>query len=347
MKSYRIIPHVFQFKQPSGTSRGTMTRKKSWFIALKDSQGTTGWGECSIIESLSPDYNNDLTYFKTIDGFLDAWKNENLNLEHTAAFPSIRFGIETAILDLERGGRQVLYDTPFTRGEQEIRINGLIWMGSTKGMREQIEQKLNAGFHCIKLKIGAIPWEDEFDILRDLRSSFVAKDLEIRVDANGGYSMKDAPRILDDLAQLEVHSIEQPIQARQWDDMADLCASSPCPIALDEELIGIHDLDEQRKLLAYIQPQYIILKPSLHGGISGTQDWILFAHERGIEWWMTSALESNLGLNAIAQMASTYPLQLPQGLGTGSLYEKNIPSPLSLAGEGLSFKPEYRFSFDF
>ena len=230
---------------------------------------------------------------------------------------------------------------------QEIRINGLIWMGSTKGMREQIEQKLNAGFHCIKLKIGAIPWEDEFDILRDLRSSFVAKDLEIRVDANGGYSMKDAPRILDDLAQLEVHSIEQPIQARQWDDMADLCASSPCPIALDEELIGIHDLDEQRKLLAYIQPQYIILKPSLHGGISGTQDWILFAHERGIEWWMTSALESNLGLNAIAQMASTYPLQLPQGLGTGSLYEKNIPSPLSLAGEGLSFKPEYRFSFDF
>jgi o-succinylbenzoate synthase len=346
MKSYRIIPYVFQFKKPSGTSRGIMTRKKSWFIALSENE-ITGWGECSIIENLSPDYSNDLQYTKALEVFLESWKNDQLNLDETAPFPSIRFGIETALLDLQQGGRQVLFDTPFTRGEQQIRINGLIWMGSTRSMREQIEEKLTAGFRCIKLKIGAMPWSDEYAILRDLRLAFSAQDIEIRVDANGAYSTQDAPQILNNLAELEVHSIEQPIRAGQWEEMANLCATSPCPIALDEELIGVHNQEEQGALLSHIQPQYIILKPSLHGGISGTQRWISEAQRQGIQWWMTSALESNLGLNSIAQLASSYDLQLPQGLGTGSLYETNIPSPLTLKGEWLSLNPALGFTLDF
>ena len=220
-------------------------------------------------------------------------------------------------------------------------------MGSTRSMREQIEEKLTAGFRCIKLKIGAMPWSDEYAILRDLRLAFSAQDIEIRVDANGAYSTQDAPQILNNLAELEVHSIEQPIRAGQWEEMASLCATSPCPIALDEELIAIHDLVEQSQLLSHIQPQYIILKPSLHGGISGTQRWISEAQRQGIQWWMTSALESNLGLNAIAQLASSYDLQLPQGLGTGSLFETNIPSPLTLKGEWLSLNPALGFTLDF
>lgn len=346
MKSYRIVPRVFQFKKPSGTSRGIMTRKKSWFIALSENE-ITGWGECSIIENLSPDYESDLHYHSALETFLEAWKKEQLNIDETAAFPSIRLGIEMAILDMTRGGRQILFDTPFTRGEQQIRINGLIWMGSSRSMQEQIEEKLTAGFRCIKLKIGAIPWKEEHAILRELRAAFSAQDLEIRVDANGAYSAKEAPQILHNLAELDVHSIEQPIRAGHWDDMAALCASSACPIALDEELIGMSNSHDQQKLLAHIRPKYIILKPSLHGGLSGTVSWIAEAERQNIRWWITSALESNLGLNAIAQLASSYNLQLPQGLGTGALYETNIPSPLSLTGEWLSFNPTSAFTLDF
>lgn len=347
MKSFRIIPRVFQFKKPSGTSRGIMTHKKSWFIALSNETSATGWGECSIIENLSPDHNDDEQYFKTLESLLESWKNDTLAYDDMTLFPSMRFGIEMALLDLEKGGRQLLFDTPFSRGDAKIRINGLIWMGSTKSIREQIEEKLNTGFRCIKLKIGAMPWPDEFAILKDLRAAFPAEDIEIRVDANGAYNFHEAPAILANLAALEVHSIEQPIRAGQWDEMAALCASTPCPIALDEELIGVHDQGKQSQLLAHIRPQYIILKPSLHGGISGSQQWISEADRNGIQWWMTSALESNLGLNAIAQLAACYDLQLPQGLGTGSLYDTNIPSPLSLSGEWLSFNPTSAFTLDF
>jgi o-succinylbenzoate synthase len=342
MKSFRIIPHIFDFKKPSGTSRGVMTQKKSWFIELQEN-GVSAWGECSIIENLSPDYKDDASYFGKIQEFLGQWQNNSLEIAAMNEFPSIKFGIEMALLDLETGGKRILYDTPFTRGEAKIKINGLIWMGSPESMQQQIQEKLNQGFSCIKLKIGAIDWADEYKILKAVREEFSASDIELRVDANGAYSPKQAKEILKQLADLEVHSIEQPIRAGQVQEMTELCATTPCPIALDEELIGVFDIQEKQKLLAQIKPQYIILKPSLHGGISGTQEWISIAKQNNMAWWMTSALESNLGLNAIAQLASTYILQLPQGLGTGALYTTNLPSPLYLEGEWLGYDASKEF----
>jgi o-succinylbenzoate synthase len=342
MKSFRIIPHIFDFKVPSGTSRGIMTQKKSWFIELQEN-GVTGWGECSIIENLSPDYQDDEAYFRKIQEFLENWQNNSLDISEMNTFPSIKFGIETALLDLANGGKRQLFNTPFSRGEAKIKINGLIWMGSPTSMQEQIREKLALGFSCIKLKIGAIDWADEYSILKTVRQEFSASAIELRVDANGAYSPKQATEILKQLADLEVHSIEQPIRAGQIDAMAKLCESTPCPIALDEELIGIHRIEEKQKLLVDIQPQYIILKPSLHGGISGSQEWISIAENNNIPWWMTSALESNLGLNAIAQFASTYNLTLPQGLGTGALYQSNLRSPLFLDGEWLGYAAEKEF----
>lgn len=342
MKSFRIIPHIFDFKKPSGTSRGVMTQKKSWFIELQQN-GISAWGECSIIEKLSPDYSDDEQYAAKITAFLEAWQREQLEISSMDDFPSIKFGIEMALLDLETGGKRILYDTAFTRGKEKIKINGLIWMGSPESMQQQIQEKLNQGFSCIKLKIGAIDWQDEWLILKALRQQFSAQDIELRVDANGAYSPTEASDILKQLADLEVHSIEQPIRAGQIEEMAELCTSTPCPIALDEELIGIHNKVDKIKLLQQIQPQYIILKPSLHGGISGTQEWIELAEKNKIQWWMTSALESNLGLNAIAQLASTYNLTLPQGLGTGTLYQSNLPSPLYLKGEWLGYDASKEF----
>ena len=346
MKSFRIIPYIFDFKKPSGTSRGVMTQKKSWFIELQE-KGISAWGECSIIENLSPDYKDDETYFRKIQEFLSAWQNNSLEIAAMNEFPSIKFGIETALLDLETCGKRILYDTTFTRGEEKIKINGLIWMGSPASMQQQIQEKLNQGFSCIKLKIGAIDWADEHRILKAVRQEFSASDIELRVDANGAYSPQQANEILKQLADLEVHSIEQPISAGQVQEMTELCATTPCPIALDEELIGVFDIQEKQKLLAQIKPQYIILKPSLHGGISGTKAWIEIAEKNNIAWWMTSALESNLGLNAIAQLASTYNLQLPQGLGTGSLYTSNLPSPLHLDGEWLGYDSNKTFALQF
>lgn len=346
MKSFRITPHIFDFKKPSGTSRGVMTQKKSWFIELQEN-GVSAWGECSIIENLSPDYKDDASYLGKIQEFLGHWQHNSLEIAAMNEFPSIKFGIEMALLDLETGGKRILYDTPFTRGEEKIKINGLIWMGSPESMQQQIQEKLNQGFSCIKLKIGAIDWADEWQILKAVRQQFSAQDIELRVDANGAYSPTEASEILKQMADLEVHSIEQPIRAGQIEEMAELCSATPCPIALDEELIGVFDIQEKQKLLAQINPQYIILKPSLHGGISGTQEWISIAKQNNMAWWMTSALESNLGLNAIAQLASTYALQLPQGLGTGALYTSNLPSPLYLDGEWLGYDAKKSFALQF
>jgi o-succinylbenzoate synthase len=247
--------------------------------------------------------------------------------------------------DLQSGGEQVLFDTPFTKGLEVIRINGLIWMGDFAFMEEQITAKINAGFRCIKMKIGAISWADELTLLKEMRTRFPKDQLELRVDANGAFSFEESLEVLKELNALDIHSIEQPIRPGQIDKMRQLCAETPCPIALDEELIGTFKDKEKKELLAFINPQYIILKPSLHGGISGTKSWIEAAERLGIKWWMTSALESNLGLNAIAQLASTYKIGLPQGLGTGSLYETNINSPLELKGEFLHFNPKEKFDF--
>ena len=253
-------------------------------------------------------------------------------------YPSMLFGLETAKRQLDNGGGIDLFNTPFGRGEEGITINGLIWMGTFDEMFQRLEAKLKAGFHCVKLKIGAIDFEKELRLIQHIRQHFSRKEVELRVDANGGFTPDNAMQRLEALAKYDIHSIEQPIRQHQWKEMARLCKNSPLPIALDEELIGVNDLTEKNQLLDTIQPQYIILKPSLHGGISGTREWIKLAKERGIGSWITSALESNIGLNAIAQLtADIYGphITMAQGLGTGQLFSDNIPMPLEIRGEQL------------
>ena len=262
-----------------------------------------------------------------------------LDVDSLCDYPSILFGLETAIRHFFAGS-WALCDTAFSRGEAGIPINGLIWMGDFDKMLSQIEKKMEAGFRCIKLKIGAINFEEELALLRHIRTRFSSKEIELRVDANGAFSPVDAMEKLKRLSELDLHSIEQPIRQGQWREMARLCARTPVPIALDEELIGVNDAGQKRELLEAIRPRYIILKPALAGGFSGTEEWIRLAEARGIGWWVTSALESNIGLSALAQW--TYGLQnpMPQGLGTGLLYTNNIPSPLQLTGERLYYRPQ-------
>lgn len=317
---------IFDFKRPSGTSRGILHQKKSWFLEarLNNSDEIVGIGECSIIEGLSPDFINDEDYEKKLN---ELCENPEIDLEN---FPSIRFGLECALLDLRNGGGRTYFKNEFTSGHRKIPINGLIWMGSIEFMREQIEEKLSLGYTTIKLKIGASDIEAELDLIREIRKEYDSKLITIRVDANGAFTINEAHSILEKLAALDIHSIEQPIKAGQWNEMANLCATTPTPIALDEELIGINEISVKRDLLETIKPQFIILKPSLHGGIEGCREWIELANEFNIAWWMTSALESNIGLNAIAQFTAEYSNPLPQGLGTGMLYTNNIPSGLKI-----------------
>lgn len=307
-----------------------MLEKKSWILSLKK-DGIYGFGEFSIIESLSPDWNQN--YESTLQNIVDQINNgQDLNslIKAYREKPSIVFGLETANLDLINDGKQRPFDTPFADGKEQIPINGLIWMNDKETMFKSIQQKLDEGFKCIKLKIGAIDYESEIELLKHIRNSFSKETIEIRVDANGAFDPKNAAKVLDDLNSLDIHSIEQPIKQGQFNAMAELCRTTPTPIALDEELIGIHNRKEKIELLETIRPQYIILKPSLHGGISGSKEWIDLAEKRGIGWWMTSALESNIGLNAIAQFASSLKTKMYQGLGTGSLYYNNIESPLTV-----------------
>lgn len=336
----RFYKKVFHFKNPSGTSRGILTDKLSWFIEIKDGDAT-GIGECSIIPGLSPDFIDEASYQKQVELSVQSINNHELTLENCPDFlihfPSILFGVETAFLDLKNGGKKRIYDNAFARGELKIAINGLIWMGSEKFMQEQIAQKLSEGFTTIKLKIGAIDFGTELKLLKSIRKEYSSNQITLRVDANGAFNRNSAPEVLNELANLEIHSIEQPIKAGQWQNMRDLCKMTPTPIALDEELIGISNMERKIELLETIQPQFIILKPSLHGGISGSKEWIQLAEERNIPWWMTSALESNIGLNAICQFAAEYNNELPQGLGTGSLYTNNIESDLTVE-KGFIYK---------
>lgn len=328
---------TFLFKQPSGTSRGVLTEKHAWFLYLNlaENKEIIGVGECSIIPGLSDDFQDIESYQKKIRDLCEKITNGNYTLETIESIfsslknnPSILFGLETAILDLKNGGKGIIFNTDFTQGKTQIPINGLIWMGSESFMQEQIESKLIEGFTCIKMKIGAIDFDKEFKILESLRARFSEDVLTVRVDANGAFSFSEALERLNQLSTLKIHSIEQPIKAGNWGEMAELCSKTTLPIALDEELIGIEDLHQKIDLLETIRPQYIILKPSLHGGIIGCQEWIQLAEERKIPWWITSALESNVGLNAIAQFVSQYDNNLHQGLGTGGLYVENTPSNL-------------------
>ena len=336
----QIIPKVLHFKQPAGTSRGTYTTRKSWYLILTSDEAPEryGIGECAPLPKLScddvPDYERllaDICGRTEIIGYPDT--------EALRPYPSILFGLETAFRHFHTNNF-ALWDTSFSRGERGIPINGLIWMGDYKKMLEQIETKMQSGFRCIKLKIGAINFEEELTLLKHIRAHFSAKEIELRVDANGAFSPTDALEKLHRLAELDLHSIEQPIRAGQWEKMARLTAETPLPSALDEELIGINTLQGKKELLSAIRPQYIILKPSLHGGISGGQEWIDEAERQKIGWWITSALESNIGLNAIAQWCATFNNPLPQGLGTGALFTDNVEMPLSIRQDCLWYDPE-------
>lgn len=329
--------YTLNFIQPAGTSRGVYISKDSWLLFLTDGK-KNGVGECSLLQGLSIDDRPD---------FDDVLKETccQINAGHLPSidffehFPAIGFGFETAMLDLKQGGHRILYNTGFSRGESGIVTNGLIWMGSAEYMQQQIAEKLEKGFSCIKLKIGSLDWVTERSLIEAIRKMYPPEKLTIRVDANGAYAPEQVHHILDDLAMLGVHSIEQPIKAGLWKEMARLCASTPVPIALDEELIGVFSLEKKRELLHAIHPQYLILKPGLLGGFAASDEWIGLAEEMNIGWWATSALESNIGLNAIAQWVSTKSNMLPQGLGTGLLFSNNIGSPLYLQGERLFYNP--------
>jgi o-succinylbenzoate synthase len=325
--------YLLQFKRPSGTSRGVLHEKETFVLEISEN-GKKGIGECAVFRGLSfddrPDYEEKLQWLcENIQQDSDFLK------EKLKEFPSIWFGYEQAVLNLKHSGN-LYFPSDFTEGKASININGLIWMGDIHYMEEQIQDKLEKGFHCIKLKIG-VDWKSEHEILQKLRQKFSKERLELRVDANGGFNKDESKVVLQQLADLDIHSIEQPIKAGNWKDMAELCAETPTPIALDEELIGIIDCNEKKKLLETIQPQYIILKPSLVGGFAGSDEWISLAENQNIGWWITSALESNIGLNAIAQYTYTKHSKMPQGLGTGGLFTNNFESQLDLRGEQLFF----------
>lgn len=333
----QIIPRLFHFKQPAGTSRGTYTTRKSWFLYLTSDEipGRTGIGECAPLPALSCDDRPD--YEQILASACRRFEQQGrLDTEALRPYPSILFGLETALRHYEAGSL-ALWDTPFSRGEAGIPINGLIWMGDYKKMLEQIEAKMQSGFRCIKLKIGAINFDEELALLHHIRAHFSAQEIELRVDANGAFSPSDALDKLYRLAELDLHSIEQPIRAGQWEEMARLTAATPLPIALDEELIGCNTPENKKRLLETIRPQYIILKPSLHGGISGGEEWIAEAGRQQIDWWITSALESNIGLNAIAHWCATFNNPLPQGLGTGMLFTDNVEMPLIIRRDCLFY----------
>ncbi|MPS72088.1 MAG: o-succinylbenzoate synthase [Chryseobacterium sp.] len=333
MKTAKFHQYILNFKRPSGTSRGVLNTKETYFIEIFEDD-KKGIGECSLFRGLSFDDDDDYE-----DALEWACRNINVKLEELQEelinHPSIIFGIEQALLNLEHQG-DLYFPSDFTDGKDSIKINGLIWMGNADYMQSQIEDKLNNNFTCIKLKIGT-DWDSEKEILRSLRKKYPKDKIELRVDANGAFSPEQAKIVLQELANLEIHSIEQPIQAGNWQAMAELCKNTPTPIALDEELIGVLNIESKKELLNEIHPQYIILKPSLIGGFSGSDEWINLAEKQNIGWWITSALESNIGLNAIAQYTYTKNSPMPQGLGTGGLFTNNFETPLVLKGENLWF----------
>ena len=333
--TFSIQEKLLHFKQPAGTSRGVYTTRKIWLLTVEHG-GRTAIGECAPLPQLScddiPDYEAVLRRFCDI---IEA--TGSIPYDEMRNYPSMLFGVETALAQLSRTDG-LLYDTPFSHGEEGIPINGLVWMGTHDEMLSRLKEKLALGFRCVKLKIGAIDFAKELDLIQHIRKHFSREEVELRVDANGGFTPDVALERLQELARYDIHSIEQPIMAHQWSEMAQLCQLSPLPIALDEELIGVNSTDEKIRLLDTIKPQYIILKPSLHGGVAGTREWIALANERGIGSWITSALESNIGLNAIAQLAANIygsKITVPQGLGTGMLFTDNIPMPLEIRNDCL------------
>ena len=341
MYSIKITPRTFHFQHPAGTSRGIYTERKSWMLEMTndDLPGRKGIGECAPLPELSCDDIPE--YEKTLRAVCDRFEQEGaIDYPMMRPYPSMLFGLETALLNLQSGS-DILFDNDFSRGKVGITINGLVWMGDYDTMLRRIEEKLQQGFHCIKLKIGAIEFEKELDMVKRIRERFSHHEVQLRVDANGGFTFDEALYKLELLAQYAIHSIEQPIKAKQWGYMAERCRESPRPIALDEELIGINIPEMKAHVLNIIKPAYIVLKPSLHGGMKGVREWVDIANRQGIRSWITSALESNVGLNAVAQLAADiYGTSgiMPQGLGTGQLFTDNIPMRLEVKGEKLYIK---------
>lgn len=335
-----VSERTFHFKQPAGTSRGVYTTRHSWFLEMTSPQlpQVRGIGECAPLPQLScddiPEYERIL---KDVCGMV--CRTGKIDVSMLRPYPSMLFGLETAWQSLHAGGTK-LFDTPFGRGEEGIPINGLVWMGTYDEMLARIEEKLRMGFRCIKMKIGAIEFDKEMALIRHIRERYTKEQIELRVDANGGFTPDEALKKLELLARYDIHSIEQPIRQHRWNDMARLCRESPLPVALDEELIGVNLPAMKEALLDTIRPAFIVLKPSLHGGMYGTEEWIRMARERGIGSWITSALESNVGLNAVAHLAAKLygpAINLPQGLGTGALFTDNIEMPIAIKGDKLWF----------
>ncbi len=338
--AFDIIPYVLRFKFEARTSRGSLRQHKTWFLKVWDEENPErcGYGECAPFEGLSPDDRPD--FGQILQDQAAEWQGQPApaDLEAIAAMsaqvpanlPAIRFGLETALRDWYYGGCRKIFDTPFYNDHKSIDINGLVWMGSKEEMLDRLEMKIVAGFDGVKIKIGSLDFADELEVIRHARELLGNSELCIRVDANGAYDFERAREVMRQLRRHNVHSIEQPIKPRQYQLMRQLCEEELVPVALDEELIGVTDYAGKKELLTTIRPQYIVLKPTLLGGFVATNEWIDLADEMGIGWWITSALESNIGLNAICQFTSQFPLKMHQGLGTGELYENNIPSPLKI-----------------
>lgn len=334
----QFAPYILKFKEPAGTSRGVLTEKPTCYMRLFDENNPSryGVGEAAVFPGLSPEAD-DRFFYKLMELQANVRLGRSTDLSH---FPSLQFGFEQCIRDFTGGCNGIYYPSQFVAGIQSIQINGLVWMGNREEMMERMEKKLEEGFSCIKFKIGAIDWKSEIDMIETVRKRYNRDRVEIRVDANGAFDMDHALPRLKHLADLDVHSIEQPIKAGQPLMMQFLCQVSPLPIALDEELIGKFSLEEKARTLDAIHPQYIVIKPTLTGGYSGAEEWIKLAEERNIGWWITSSLESNIGLNALAQWTATLGNKMPQGLGTGALFTNNLDAPIYLEGDKLRYNPE-------
>jgi o-succinylbenzoate synthase len=334
----RYKKYTLQFKRPSGTSRGILIQKETYYIILQsDANEDIGIGECSTLIDLSIDYRDD--YEEKLKQVCDNISEYIIDTySKLKEWPSICFGIESAIMDLGNRGKRELFPSDFTKGKEGIYMNGLIWMGSFDFMQEQLNAKIKEGFRCIKIKIGGIDFEEELKLLSQIREKYSEKEIELRLDANGAFKYEEALNKLERLSKYSIHSIEQPIKQGEWEKMAEICKQSPIAIALDEELIGVNSWKNKEKLVSTIMPQYLILKPSLLGGFVSSREWIHIADKHNVEWWMTSALESNIGLNAISQWVYKLNNKLPQGLGTGQLYTNNIQSPLVVEDSRLWYK---------
>lgn len=349
--------HVLKFKFKAGTSRGELTEKVTWILNVHESHHPEvfGLGECGPLAALSIDDHEEYNYY--IDRIAHDLKGQDMPSSEGEVYklvsklvpkelPAMRFGLETALLDLLNEGQRMIFKNRLVASGDRLPINGLIWMGDEAWMKDQIEEKLASGYTCIKLKIGAIDFDKECGLLEAIRKNYSADQITLRVDANGAFQTNEALAKLKRLAEYELHSIEQPIMPHQPEAMQMVCKHSKVPIALDEELIGVHGAEEKRELLRFIQPQYIVLKPTLVGGLASTKEWISLAEDQGISWWITSALESNIGLNAITQFTASYPVEMPQGLGTGQLYENNFDSPLTVGAGYIHYDQKKKWNLD-